>query len=221
MKYTTTTFEHLLIREDPDSLITSPPETNEIVLTESGILGGGKHYGHFVPAGVRNEGFHRRSQFSDWDMVFNHRQISIIDSKSLEEIGDGLDIDPDVVAREFDESRSLFIARRIGANVVVGALSSGEDFHDIAPPYHIGPFDEAELFTAAMLIISYNQPCVNPGRAIAAAYPGAGESMGLKFMEVAKAGRGFVGVVSLATRLHVGQEAMIVPLPKVPHEAAA
>lgn len=221
MKYVTTYFDQLLVRLEPESFVTS--DVPRLFLNREGITGevNAKHHGHFVKANVRNKGFHRKGDAENRDVIFNHSQISVIDLQSLREIGEELDIDPDIVARDFDETREQFIARHMGMNVVVGTLSSGEKLHDIAPPYHLGPFDDDELFTASMLVMSYNEPCVRPGRAIAEAYPGASESMGAKFVEVARARRGFVGVVSLAGRFTVGQQAMIVPLPKVPNEAAA
>lgn len=218
MKYTTTALEHLLIRREPNSFVTTPVEY--LWLSAEGIVGeeNYQHTGHFVTANVRNDGFRGRGDPLLRQQVFNHRQISVIDSRSLEAIGDGLDIDPDVVAREYDQTRTLFLARHIGANVVVGAISSGENFHDIEPPYHLGPFDQEELFISSMLVVSYNEPCVNPGRAIAKAYPGSTEFTARKFVEVARACRGFVGVTSLAGGFRQNDEAMIVPLPKVPDE---
>src|SRR4030095_16557509 len=134
-EYPTTSIEYLSLRRNPESFVTSRAE--RLVLDNFGIVStfSGNHRGHFVRAGVRDEGFHRRGEESERDRKFNHRQLSIIDLASLDHVGDGLDIDPDVVVRRFGESRTTFLARHMGANIVFGTVSDGRTLNDIRPPY--------------------------------------------------------------------------------------
>lgn len=216
LEYSKTVIENLLVRSSVDNFITSP--VKEMYVDELGIISPiyDKHRGLFMKAGVRDDGFHRRGDPRDWK--FNHRQLTIIDNASLDFIADGLEIDEAVVERAYGISRRLFIARHIGANIVTGKTSDGQVLNDLIPPYHLGHFDDQNLFTTAMLVISYNQPCVNPGKAIGSAYIGQNENMGRRFVEVARAHRGFAGVVSLAGSFQTRQEVMIVPLSQVPSD---
>lgn len=211
----TTTIEHLLDREGDESFVTTPVDTLE--LGEDGIIGGStKHNGQFVPAGKRDKSFTRTGP--DQQQIFNHRQISIIDDLSLLEIADGLEIDGDITDRYFGETRTMFVARRIGVNIVTGGFSDGRELHEIEPTYYLGETDHVGKFAVSMLVICYNDPCPIPGRAMASVYPGASESMGRKFEEVAAACRGFVGIVASTGVFTTGSQVTLEMKPKVPRE---
>jgi len=223
--YRTTLIEHLLRRESPDQGDFVTTSVADLDIDDAGIVGPAgshdKHRGHFVRAGVRNDGFSRKGHRSERAEIFNHRQISIIDLASLAHIASGLELGPKIIRHQYGISPEEFVARHIGVNIVVGELDDGRSLNDLTPPYHLGTFDDAGNFDVSMLVVSYNEPCVIPGRAIGEAYAwGEGESMGRQFVEVARAHRGYVGITSMAGTLTVGREAMIVPLPQVPRDEA-
>jgi hypothetical protein len=215
----TTNLEALLVRTGPADFITTPQEI--VSFDELGISGTGvfdKHRGHFLKAGVRDEGFRRRGEEEDRADKFNHRQVSIIDTASLTTVGDALDIDPGIVEKHFGTTRDLYLASMMGVNAVVGDLSNGQTLNDVRPPYHLGSMDIKGLFSTAFLVISYSEPCKRPGEALARSYPGAEHSMALRFVKEAKAQRGYVGVVSQSGSLAAGEALKIVSLPVVPSE---
>lgn len=222
---TTGSIELLLRREGADdeyAFVTSAVDTMRIDMRGITAAPGidDKHREHFVRAGVRDNGFRRKGPEEGRAVKFNTRQISVIDTVSLDIIGDRMEIDPQVIDDEYGISRMHFIASRIGANLVVSGLETPDgrtaDLNSERPPYYLGEFDSEGLFTTSVLVLAYNEPCVNPGKSLAAAYPGSTERWGQRFMEAARAERGYVGVTGTEGELATGAQVMIEPLPTVP-----
>lgn len=187
----------------------------ELELDFDGIVGEQRHRGRTRLADVRSKG-HVRGK----DVVLNTRQVSLIDDKSLENIGDYLEIDEAVVQGKFETTRQKFLARCLGANVLLANFRGTEyipEFYDLPYMTDFGPYnpDDQKFDATTIAVTSYNPPCIDPGRKIEQYYPLAREGMAQAFVRVAEHQRGFVGMVSRAGKIAVGQAVLFRPTPPV------
>ncbi len=95
----------------------------ELHLDQDGIVEAAdfpdRHRGQFVRIGVRDNGFDKGGAKSERPHKINTRQLSIIDTASINRIAEGMEIDADVIASYHDMSVLEYVAGRIGANVVL------------------------------------------------------------------------------------------------------
>lgn len=178
-----------------------------------GIVGDHRHRGRTMTADVRIKSYAKKQT-----EVLNRQTVSMIDDESLDRIGDDMELDPDIIAERYEESRRIFLARCIGANIVFNDFRGSNDipeFHRIPNATDVGPFDpETGKFSAASLMITrYNPPCINPGNKIEQYYPGAWEGLAQQFVRSAEGRRGFVGMVAQTGKLAVEDTVMFRPLP--------
>lgn len=208
--HTTANVETLLLTESSDDFYSSPRD--ELEFDFYGIVGDERHRGWTMMADARAKPYNKEQ-----DEVVNHQQFSLIDDKGLDFIGDEMDIDPDVIANRYEESRRIFIARCIGANIVVSNFEGNDDipaFCEMLNSTDFGPFDSDDKFSDASLrIMRYNPPCGNPGKKIEEHYPEPREGLAKQFVRAAEGKRGFVGVVAKVGKFTVNDTVMFRPLP--------
>lgn len=203
--------ETLLLTESSEDFYSSP--RNELEFDFDGIVGDQRHRGRTMTADVRIKSYAKKQA-----EVLNRQTVSIIDGESLDFIGDDMELDPDVIAERYEESRRIFLARCIGANIVFNNFRGTDDipeFHRIPNATDVGPCDpETGKFSAASLMITrYNPPCIHPGNKIETHYPGAREGLAQQFVRSAEGRRGFVGMVAKSGKLAAGDTVMFRPLP--------
>lgn len=207
----TANVEALLLTDSSEDFYSSPRD--ELEFDEDGIIGDQRHRGRTMTADVRIKSYPKKQA-----TVLNRQTVSLIDEESLDFIGDDMELDPNVIANRYEESRRMFLARCIGVNVVFDSFQGNNEipeFYDVPNATDVGPFDpETHKFSAASLMITrYNPPCIHPGNKIEKYYPGAHEGLAQQFVRSAEGRRGFVAMVVMPGRLAVEDTVMFYPLP--------
>lgn len=212
----------LLICNNPADFVTTPQSWLEFKLNPNGIRGNKRHTGNAANADVRTQAFVKG------DTVLNRQSVSVVGADDLDYIGDELNIDADIVYRNYDDdwrealtpvaARRLFLASCMGANVLVGSFRETEEvqsFRDVKSATDIGPFDPQNMkFNNAVLMTTrVNNPCTGPGKKIADKYAGElPQTTARDFVKVAEGRRGFVGMVVKPGVMYVGDTVQFVPL---------
>lgn len=210
----TANIEALLLAEDPEDFYSSP--RGVLWFDEDGIIGDERHRGRTMTADVRIKSYPKKQA-----TVLNRQTVSLIDEESLDFIGDDMDLDPDVIANQYEESRRMFLARCIGVNVVFNSFQGNDEipkFYKVPNAADVGPFDpETHKFSdASIMIVRYNPPCIHTGNKIAKRYPNAPEGLAQQFVRSAESTRGFVGMVASPGRLAVNDTVMFCPQKTAP-----
>lgn len=213
-------------------------DTLEFGVDPNGIVGAARHSGNITLADVRTPSYQRRV-----DTVLNRQSVSFVGGEDLDYIAGELELDPRVLFRaeallaatsgsteEFDRmvddlcvhkdaSRITrrFLARCLGANVLLGSFQATDevqDFRSLTPGTDFGPYDVGtRKFTDATVMITRpNGPCIGPGKKIQANYPGEVPDLAKRFVVAAQGRRGFVGMVAKSGNMAVGQSVGFVPL---------
>lgn len=207
----TANVESLLLTDSSEDFYSLP--RTELEFDFDGIVGDQRHRGRTMTADVRIKSYVKKQA-----TVLNRQTVSLIDEESLDFIGDDMELDPDVIANRYEESRRNFLARCIGVNVVFDSFQGNNEiseFYDVPNATDVGPFDPAtHKFSATSLMITrYNPPCIHPGNKIEKHYPDAREGLAQQFVRSAEGRRGFVAMVVMPGRLAVNDTVMFYPLP--------
>lgn len=210
-EFPTARIESLFLAENPEDFYSTPRSVLEFDF--DGIVGDARHRGRTMLADVRIKSFAKKES-----KVLNRQTISLIDADSLDGIANDLNLNPDTIASKYNETERAFLARCLGANVVLnefkGTLEIPE-FYDLPNGTDFGPFNpETNTFSdAALMITRYNTPCINPGKKIEEHYPGDSEGLAPRFVKAALERRGFVAMVAKTGEIAVGNTVMFRPLP--------
>ncbi|HSX28871.1 MAG TPA: hypothetical protein VLF60_05480 [Candidatus Saccharimonadales bacterium] len=200
--YPTAIVAGLLVAESADDWLTTPRK--EIELERTGIVGDRRHHSAAKPAGPRLPWLPKGL------LVANLEQVSMIDADSLQGIADEMEIDGDETKATFGEERLVFVARRMGINVVFAAFQGTEkipSFYDIPNSTHVGRLESGKMAGAVIHIVRYNPACTHPGKRMAKdLIPDATHAqiteMGAQFKAAADLhGRGYVGTPIIETLL--------------------
>lgn len=213
--YPTSGVEALLAAKQIEDFYTSP--LTQAAFDIDGLVGNDRHSSRTRLADMRIKPYVR-----DCDVVLNRQQLSMVDGASLDFIADELELYGDLIAdRHEGDTRRLFLARCMGANIVFGDFRGTKEipsFHDIPNATDFGVLDsEHGKFTddtATVMITRYNGPCIHPGKKIEEHYPGNTDGLAGRFVKAASGKRGFVGMVIKPGVMSVGQEVTFTPLPR-------
>jgi len=221
---------------DPQDFYTVPFDALEMAIEPNGIVGARRHSGSATLADVRAPAYTRKV-----DVVLNRQSISLVGAEDMDYIADELDLNPYALfvaegirsgntptatfnrmmddLYERGEPRRItrrFLARCLGANVLLGSFTASErvpNFRSLAPGTDFGPYDvEAKKFTAATVMITRpNGPCVAPSEKIKQHYPDEIPQLGKRFVQAAQGRRGFVGMVAKGGYMVMDQVVGFVP----------
>lgn len=215
--------EALLLTPSADDFQTVSMSQLEFSLSPNGIVGDERHRGNITAADVRVKRVYERGA-----EVLNRQSVSFVGAEDLDYIGDELELCPDAIhqAMAVDlstsvtpaQSRRLFLASCLGANILLGKYEGTEEFPEfcrIARGLDVGPFDsKTDRFTSAAIAITRpNGPCAVPGKKIKNNYPEIlPDSTTRDFIRIAEGRRGFVGMVVKPGEIAVGDVVQFVPL---------
>jgi hypothetical protein len=209
--FTTARIEGLYCSREANSFSTASADKLEI--DEYGIVGDNRRYGPdtyspFSQAGVR------LPAFQVGRTIIARREISIMDVDSASQIADGLGL-PEKDYGALGPERSTAVCRLLGANILLRMPDLGPSLYDIPNATDFGPADASgHLGGAALLITSYNNPCLRPFWSAVKALPGIVDRHSQdKYMKKAQANRGVVATPSACGVLAVGQEVAFFPRP--------
>lgn len=203
-EFPTATVEQLLIGSSHDSFCTTP--VSELEIDHEGIVDEPrtKRRGLLMPADVRTRGVRKGT------LVPHQQHLSVIDTGSLDAIAQGLEIDDEVTARNFDMSAKSFIASCIGINIVL-SMSEEQDLYRVPNGSIVGVVDESGYMEPAIQFSRYNAPCITPGKELASRYPGAHDNMASEFVRIAERCRGVVAAVYVAGLFRESDVVSLVP----------
>ncbi|MBB3110688.1 hypothetical protein FHS18_002755 [Paenibacillus phyllosphaerae] len=172
------TTEAVLIADEKGNFVTR--RVPEIEVELAGIPGD-RHYGLLVPADSRQSIYERGT------MIANRRQISIISVEECEEIAQGMGIE--AIEPEW-----------LGANLLVSGIQG----------LTLLPVGTRLVFPdgTGLICEGENEPCVLPGKKIAAAI--SDESLAKKFVPNAKRKRGIVCSIEREGIIRAGDEIRII-----------
>lgn len=211
LEFPTAKIEALLLTENPDDFYSSP--RNELVFDFDGIVGDERHRGRTMLADVRIKSFTKKQA-----EVLNRQTVSLIDTGSLDIIAQDLNLDPDVIVRQYNETMRIFLARCLGANILLHDFQGSPaipEFYNLPNATDFGPFnpENTKFSDAALMITRYNTPCIHPGKKIEEHYPGDSEGLAPRFVKTALEHRGYVAMVVKVGKMAVGDSVMFRPLP--------
>lgn len=169
--------ESVLTTPDPDSFVT---HAQERITVDLGGIPGDRHYGLLRPADSRQKLYPRGT------MIANRRQISIVSVEDNAEVAGRLGVEN-------------ILPEWLGANV----LLAGFERLTLLPPGARLLFESG----ASLICEGENEPCIAPGKEIAAQY--GRPELAARFVKAAKQRRGIVCSVELPGVIAAGDKVRI------------
>ena len=145
-------------------------------------------------------------------------QASLSRQDMLTRIAAQLCLTPKLLEIEPQRITRLFLARQLGANVLLGDFRGTQaipEFRAMPSGYDFGPYNPlaGKFSGATVMIYAVNDPCIAPGKKIEAAYPAdqGAPDKAKRFAADKENHRGFVGPVAKAGEMTVGQRVIFNP----------